>query len=173
VFAVRWLLGPTVADQISLAVVKLLAARAPEKSMSRSILPQSSISSGRFGPVIFGRPHKIGTGFEAIHFSENMFDGRMDPLIMVDHFVMTEATFEPHLHAGISAVTFIFEDANGDFLNRDTLGNNILLKPGDLYWLMAAKGAVHDGRPASNGARIHALQIFVTLPAGMKQQDAQ
>ena len=46
--------------------------------------------------------HTNGSGFQARHFSEDMFDGRMDPLLMVDHFVMTEPTFEPHLHAGIS-----------------------------------------------------------------------
>jgi hypothetical protein len=77
----------------------------------------------RIGKTTTGHPHEIGTGFSAIHFSEDMFGGDMDPLIMVDHFVMTEPTFEPHLHAGISAVTFIFEDAVGNFLNRDTLGN--------------------------------------------------
>ncbi len=128
--------------------------------------------AGRFGRPVKGHPHKIGTGFSAVHFSEDMFDGQMDPLIMVDHFVMCAPTFEPHLHAGISAVTFIFEDAVGDFLNRDTLGNNIALAPGDLYWLAAARGAVHDERPDPKGARTHALQIFVNLPARLKTEPA-
>lgn len=128
--------------------------------------------AGRLGQPVKGHAHKIGTGFNAIHFSEDMFDGQMDPLIMVDHFVMTDPTFEPHLHAGISAVTFIFEDAVGDFLNRDTLGNNIALAPGDLYWLAAARGAVHDERPDPKGARTHALQIFVNLPARLKAEPA-
>jgi redox-sensitive bicupin YhaK (pirin superfamily) len=115
---------------------------------------------------------KIGSGFTAQHFSEEMFGGGMDPLLMVDHFVMTEPTFEPHLHAGISAVTMMFEDAEGEFLNRDTLGNKIELKAGDLYWLAAACGAVHEERPAP-GARIHALQIFVNLPAHLKREPAR
>ena len=92
----------------------------------------------RFGGIVAGVPHRIGTGFEARHFSEDMFGGAMDPLLMVDHFVMTEPTFEPHLHAGISAVTMLFEDSVGAFLNRDTLGHDIELGAGDLYWLSAA-----------------------------------
>lgn len=134
--------------------------------------PAFQPAAGRLGQPVEGHAHKIGKAFSAIHFSEDMFDGQMDPLIMVDHFVMSGPTFEPHLHAGISAVTFLFEDAVGDFLNRDTLGNNIALAPGDLYWLAAARGAVHDERPDPNGARTHALQIFVNLPARLKTEAA-
>lgn len=123
--------------------------------------------NGRLGKVVSGVPHVIGNTFSATHFSEEMFDGSMDPLLMVDHFVMTGPTFEPHLHAGISAVTAMFEDSEGAFLNRDTLGRNIALKPGDLYWLAAASGAAHEEKP-EDGARVHALQIFVNLPARMK-----
>ncbi len=96
----------------------------------------------------------------------------MDPLLMVDHFVMTSPTFDPHLHAGISAVTAMFEDSTGDFLNRDTLGHNVALKAGDLYWLAAASGAAHEERPAE-GARTHALQIFVNLPRRLKNEPAR
>ena len=120
-----------------------------------------------------GRAHDIGEGFRALHFSEAMFEGRMDPLIMVDHYVMTEHTFDAHPHAGISAVSLLLEDAQGDFVNRDTLGNHVALKPGDLYWLMAARGAVHEERPGQADARIHGLQIFVNLPAARKFEAPQ
>jgi redox-sensitive bicupin YhaK (pirin superfamily) len=126
----------------------------------------------RLGEIVPGVPHKIGEGFIANHFSEEMFHGRMDPLLMVDHFVMTAPTFEPHLHAGISAVTMMFEDSVGSFLNRDTLGHNVSLKAGDLYWLAAASGAAHEEKP-QDGARIHALQIFVNLPARLKSEPAR
>jgi redox-sensitive bicupin YhaK (pirin superfamily) len=91
---------------------------------------------------------------------------------MADDFVMTAPTFDPHLHAGISAVTAMFEDSVGDFLNRDTLGRNIALKAGDLYWLAAASGAAHEEKPAE-GARAHALQIFVNLPSRLKKEPAR
>jgi len=133
---------------------------------------KAGLPAERLGKAVSGVPHKIGDGFTAHHFSAEMFSGRMDPLIMVDHFVMTEPTFEPHLHAGISAVTMMFEDSTGAFLNRDTLGHNIALKAGDLYWLAAASGAAHQEKP-EEGARIHALQIFVNLPARLKTEPAR
>lgn len=108
-----------------------------------------------------------GRGFEALSFTHRQLDGLMDPLIMVDHFTMTEPTFPPHAHAGISAVSVLFEDSTGIFRNKDSLGNDIELAPGDVYWLKAARGAVHDEAPTP-GSRTHALQIFVNLPAAQK-----
>jgi redox-sensitive bicupin YhaK (pirin superfamily) len=128
--------------------------------------------ASRLGPVVAGSKMNIGNGFEALHFSHDRFEGRMDPLLMVDHFVMTGPTFPPHMHAGISAVTAMFEDSQGEFLNRDTLGNNISLHAGDLYWLVAASGAAHEEKPAP-GARTHALQIFVDLPPHLKNAPAR
>jgi redox-sensitive bicupin YhaK (pirin superfamily) len=118
---------------------------------------------------VSGKSQVIGEGFHARHFAQDMFGGVMDPLIMVDHFVMTAPTFEPHLHSGISAVSAIFEDTQGQLLNRDSLGHNVALEPGDLYWLAAGRGAAHEERPA-DGARIHALQIFVNLPHRLKEE---
>jgi len=108
-----------------------------------------------------------GEGFEALSFMHHQLDGLMDPLIMVDHFTMTAPTFGPHAHAGLSAVSVLFEDSTGTFRNRDSLGNDVELAPGDLYWLKAARGAVHDEAPTP-GSRTHALQIFVNLPAAQK-----
>ncbi|WP_305968685.1 MULTISPECIES: pirin family protein [unclassified Mameliella] len=117
--------------------------------------------------VQHGEKMTRGTGFEALSFIHRQLDGLMDPLIMVDHFTMTEPTFAPHAHAGLSAVSVLFEDSTGSFRNRDSLGNDIDLAPGDLYWLKAARGAVHDEAPTP-GSRTHALQIFVNLPAAQK-----
>jgi len=100
-----------------------------------------------------------------------MFDRCTDPLLTVDHFVMTAPTFEPHLHSGISAFTAMFEDSEGALLNRDTLRHNIALKAGDLYWLAAVSGAAHEEKP-EEGARTHALQIFVNLPSRLKKEPA-
>jgi redox-sensitive bicupin YhaK (pirin superfamily) len=141
--------------------------------MSRNtVLHRPEPHQDGLGKPVQAKPLTLGKGFNARHFSEEMFDGQMDPLLMVDHFVMTEPTFEPHLHAGISAVTVMFDDAVGDFLNRDTLGHNIAIKPGDVYWLAAGRGAAHEERPAK-GARAHGLQIFVNLPARLKREPAR
>ncbi|WP_423200477.1 Pirin-like protein [Cupriavidus sp. H19C3] len=126
----------------------------------------------RLGVPVAGVSQQVGDGFTAWHFSEEMFGDAMDPLLMVDHFVMTGPTFAPHLHAGISAVTVLFEDTQGHFINRDTLGHNLALKAGDLYWLAAAAGAAHEERP-EEGARVHALQVFVNLPAALRHAPAR
>ncbi|MEA1942285.1 MAG: pirin-like C-terminal cupin domain-containing protein [Pseudomonadota bacterium] len=123
--------------------------------------------AGVSGPVE-GEALVIGDGFRALSFRHGAFDGLMDPLVMVDHFTMTEPTFGAHPHAGMSAVSVLFEDSVGVFNNRDSLGHDIDLLPGDLYWLKAGRGAVHDEAPRP-GARTHALQVFVNLPAHMKQ----
>lgn len=120
--------------------------------------------------IIKGVGMSSGSGFTARGFRERQFDGLMDPLIMVDHFVMTEPTFGPHPHAGLSAVSLLFEDSEGRFHNRDSLGNNLDLLPGDLYWLKAARGVVHDEKTRP-GARTHGLQFFVNLPARHKNDE--
>lgn len=123
------------------------------------------------GPIVSeavqGRPFTVGTGFSALSFKHTSFDGLMDPLVMVDHFTMTEPTFGPHPHAGMSAVSILFEDSQGRFHNRDSLGNDLDLMPGDLYWLKAGRGAVHDEKPRP-GSKTHALQVFVNLPSRLK-----
>ena len=111
-----------------------------------------------------GRKITIGDGFEAQSYQHADFQGLMDPLIMVDHFVMMQPTFGTHAHAGLSAVTVMFEDSEGAFRNRDSLGNDLDLAPGDLYWFKAASGAIHNEAPCP-GARTHALQVFVNLAA--------
>lgn len=112
---------------------------------------------------ISGADLTIGSGFKAESFRAGDIGEAMDPLVMVDHYVMTEPTFGAHPHAGMSAVSLLFEDSEGLFHNRDSLGNDFDLQPGDLYWLSAGSGAVHDESPRTN-ARIHGLQVFVNVP---------
>lgn len=120
--------------------------------------------------AIHGKVLEIGSGFRALAFREKDFSGAMDPLVMVDHYRMTESTFGAHPHAGLSAVSVLFEDSEGEFHNRDSLGNDFNLMPGDLYWLKAGSGVVHDEAPRP-GAKIHGLQVFVNLPAAFKKSE--
>ncbi len=121
----------------------------------------------RVSSPVAGNELSIGTGFEAQSFRATELDAAMDPLVMVDHYVMTESTFGVHPHAGMSAVSLLFEDGEGRFHNRDSLGNNFDLQPGDLYWLKAGSGALHDEAPRP-GSRIHGLQVFVNLPQRLR-----
>ena len=114
-----------------------------------------------------GADIKVGGGFEAESFRESDIGASMDPLVMIDHYVMTEPTFGVHPHAGMSAVSLLFEDSEGLFHNRDSLGNDFDLQPGDLYWLSAGSGAIHDESPRTN-SRIHGLQVFVNVPQAQR-----
>lgn len=110
-----------------------------------------------------GEQISIGTSFSARSFRAREIGSAMDPLVLVDDYVMTEDTFGTHPHAGLSAVSLILPDSEGRFHNRDSLGNNFDLLPGDLYWLKAGRGAVHNEQPRA-GSRIHGLQVFVNVP---------
>ena len=145
----------------------------PKASIAtKSIVKHSQRMPTAAATQVAGEPLSIRSGFEALSFKHAMFGGLMDPLVMVDHYTMTEPTFGAHPHAGMSAVTVLFEDSKGAFNNRDSLGNDIDLMPGDLYWLKAGSGAVHDEKPVS-GALAHGLQMFVNLPARMKHDAPQ
>ncbi|MGM0429705.1 MAG: pirin family protein [Pseudomonadota bacterium] len=138
-----------------------------EETLSGALNEQVSIT-----PATEGKPLEIGGGFKAKSFREKEFAGAMDPLVMVDHYTMVEPTFGAHPHAGLSAVSLLFEDTEGKFHNRDTLGNDFDLLPGDLYWLKAGSGVVHDESPR-NGSKIHGLQVFVNLPARLKSSSPE
>lgn len=119
--------------------------------------------------VVKGEDLRIGAGFTAEHFAEDAFAGAIDPVVMVDHFRMTAPTFEPHPHAGISAVTYVFEDSTSPHVNYDSLGNHQPIVPGALHWFAAGRGAIHTEQPEGVNPFVHALQIFVNLPASKKQ----
>jgi redox-sensitive bicupin YhaK (pirin superfamily) len=104
---------------------------------------------------------KRGKGFKA--FGVRGDYRLMDPYLMADHYWMSEPTFGPHPHAGFSAVTYMFDDAQTGFSNRDSLGDTAEIRPGDSHWTVAGAGVMHDEVPVENGKVAHGLQIFVNL----------
>jgi redox-sensitive bicupin YhaK (pirin superfamily) len=126
-------------------------------------------NSIRFTQPVSGAPFTIGEHFSASSFRDVQFGGAMDPLLMVDHFRMTEPTFGPHPHAGFSAVTYLFEDSRSPHINSDSIGNNLPITPGSLHWMVAGRGVTHDEWPGGDDPEVHGLQFFVNLPASMKQ----
>lgn len=87
----------------------------------------------------------------------------LDPFLSVDEFHMSVPTFPPHPHAGFSAVTYMLEDSNGAFINRDSLGDRSRIGPGALHWTQAARGMMHEEVPERPGVECHGLQMFVNL----------
>jgi redox-sensitive bicupin YhaK (pirin superfamily) len=92
----------------------------------------------------------------------------LDPLLAITDFHMTQPTFAPHPHAGFSAVTYMFRDSPGSFRNRDSLGDESMINPGDLHWTQAAHGMMHEEIPTEAGIDCHGMQLFVNLRAEHK-----
>lgn len=136
--------------------------------MNTQATPQAFSFTTQTNAVTSGKVLSIGQGFNARSYQHSAYAGLMDPLVMVDHYRMTTPTFGAHPHVGLCAVSLIFEDSSGSFRNLDSLGNDIDLAPGDVYWLSAGKGVIHDEYPRP-GADIHGLQVFVNTPQSMKQ----
>jgi redox-sensitive bicupin YhaK (pirin superfamily) len=108
--------------------------------------------------------------FRAAHVSSATVGADIDPIIGIDHFEMRAPTFSPHPHAGFSAVTYLFEDSEGEFLNHDSLGDQVIAKPGSVIWTVAGSGIIHEEYPLVRGELAHGLQIFVNLSAAEKLQ---
>ncbi len=93
----------------------------------------------------------------------------IDPFLNLDDFVMSQPTFPPHPHAGFSAVTYMFEDSEGAFVNRDSLGDRSRIEPGAIHWTQAASGMMHEEVPERPGVPCHGLQMFVNLADANKR----
>lgn len=102
------------------------------------------------------------------------------PFIYIDHMgpvkLNERENFDvaPHPHIGLSTLTFLFE---GSIMHRDTLGNEIEIKPGAVNWMTAGKGIVHSERTPGylrhSDKDMHGLQIWVALPKELEQMDPE
>ncbi|HRP01610.1 MAG TPA: pirin family protein [Candidatus Kapabacteria bacterium] len=102
------------------------------------------------------------------------------PFIYIDHMgpvkMSERQNFDvlPHPHIGLSTLTFLFE---GSIMHRDTLGNEVEIKPGAVNWMTAGKGIVHSERTPEylrhSEKMMHGLQIWVALPKHLEQMDAE
>ncbi len=102
------------------------------------------------------------------------------PFIYIDHMgpvkLSERENFDvlPHPHIGLSTLTFLFE---GSIMHRDTLGNEVEIKPGAVNWMTAGKGIVHSERTPEylrdSDKSMHGLQIWVALPKALEQMDPE
>ncbi len=123
----------------------------------------------RFSHPVTRAPHAVGAHCDIRQFRHTDFGNAMSPLVLVDHYVMTGPTFELHPHAGMSAVTVLFEDTQGWMSSHDSVHNDHRIEPGDLHWTLAGKGIVHTQQPEGEHARLDGLQLFVNLPRRLKR----
>jgi redox-sensitive bicupin YhaK (pirin superfamily) len=80
----------------------------------------------------------------------------------------------PHPHIGLSTLTYLFE---GSIMHRDTLGNELEIKPGAVNWMTAGKWIVHSERTPEylrhSSKTMHGLQIWVALPKTLEQMEPE
>ncbi|CAI0940467.1 Pirin [Serratia ficaria] len=105
----------------------------------------------------------LSSHFSAARIDIEQLDKFMNPVMGLDHFLMSGPTFAPHPHAGFSAISYLFEDSKGGMLNRDSMGHSFIAQPGDVIWTQAAHGLVHDEVPVQTGQKVHGIQLFVNL----------
>jgi quercetin 2,3-dioxygenase len=94
----------------------------------------------------------------------------LDPFLLLDHFGSDNpadfiAGFPMHPHRGIETVTYMLE---GFVRHKDSLGNAGTIGPGDVQWMTAGSGIMHEEMPRPDGNRMYGFQLWVNLPAERK-----
>jgi redox-sensitive bicupin YhaK (pirin superfamily) len=94
----------------------------------------------------------------------------LDPFLLLDHFGSDNpdefsSGFPMHPHRGIETVTYMLE---GSVRHRDSLGNTGVIGSGDVQWMTAGRGIMHEEMPQSGNNRLSGFQLWVNLPARLK-----
>jgi quercetin 2,3-dioxygenase len=127
------------------------------------------------GTYSAGSNHWVGDGFPVRNlFPSNGVD--IDPFLMLDY--AGPSRFEPakkprgvgeHPHRGFETVTIAYQGSVG---HRDSAGNSGVIYPGDVQWMTAASGVVHEelheAEFTKNGGIFEMVQLWVNLPKSQK-----
>jgi hypothetical protein len=100
-------------------------------------------------------------------------DARLDPFLLLDDFGSEDpadylAGFPWHPHRGIETVTYMLA---GSVEHGDSMGNRGVIGGGDVQWMTAGRGIVHQEMPQRFDGRARGLQLWVNLPAAHKMMD--
>ncbi|VFR39436.1 Pirin [plant metagenome] len=120
------------------------------------------------------RPHWVGDGFPVRSlFGYDGLGKHLSPFLLLDHAAPTH--FEPaaqprgvgqHPHRGFETVTIVYQ---GELAHRDSTGAGGLIGPGDVQWMTAARGILHEEFHSKaftqRGGTIEMVQLWVNLPA--------
>jgi hypothetical protein len=94
-----------------------------------------------------------------------------DPFLLLDDFrndrpADYQAGFPWHPHRGIETITYVLAGAVD---HKDSLGNNGALGAGDVQWMTAGSGILHQEMPKGDTqGRMHGFQLWANLPASLK-----
>jgi redox-sensitive bicupin YhaK (pirin superfamily) len=116
-------------------------------------------------PTIEGAGVRLRRGFG---FGET---GEFDPFLLFDDFRNDNpddyrAGFPWHPHRGIETITYVLA---GAVEHGDSLGNRGTLGAGDVQWMTAGRGILHQEMPTGDQAgRMHGFQLWANLPSSLK-----
>ena len=94
-----------------------------------------------------------------------------DPFLLFDDFRGDRpqdysAGFPWHPHRGIETITYVLA---GEVEHRDSLGNRGVMGPGDIQWMTAGSGIIHQEMPEGDAqGRMHGFQLWANLPSSLK-----
>lgn len=120
------------------------------------------------------RPHWVGDGFPVRSmFSYQSHGKQLSPFLLLDY--AGPADFAPvrqkrgvgqHPHRGFETVTIVY---NGEVSHRDSTGQGGTIGPGDVQWMTAGAGILHEEFHSesftSQGGALEMVQLWVNLPA--------
>ena len=97
-----------------------------------------------------------------------------DPFLLLDDFRSTQPEeylpgFPWHPHRGMETITYVLR---GEVEHRDSLGNRGVIAPGDVQWMSAGSGIIHQEMPKgdSSGA-LYGFQLWANLPSANKMME--
>jgi len=94
-----------------------------------------------------------------------------DPFLLLDDFRNDHPAqylkgFPWHPHRGIETITYVL---NGSVEHSDSLGNSGTLGAGDIQWMTAGSGIMHQEMPSGNNkGQMHGFQLWANLPGSLK-----
>src|SRR5688572_22059956 len=156
--------------------VKLLK-RSPINREEGAMTTDVITTKGVLGVYQAGSTHMVGDGFPVRNlFPSNDLDLQVDPFLMLDyagprHFPPTDQPrgVGEHPYRGFETVTIMYD---GAVAHRDSAGNSGVIGPGDVQWMTAASGIVHEELHekewAKRGGTLQAIQLWVNLPRSSK-----
>ncbi len=97
----------------------------------------------------------------------------LDPFLLLDHFGSDNPQdyikgFPWHPHRGMETVTYMW---TGEVEHGDSMGNKGVIKAGDIQWMTAGSGIIHQEMPQKYDGLMQGFQLWVNLPAKKKMVD--
>lgn len=124
----------------------------------------------KIAKVVYGTKTSDGAGVSLLRIFGFNEEGLFDPFLLLDNFGSDNpeeyiAGFPWHPHRGMETVTYILD---GRVEHEDSMGNKGIIGKGDIQWMTAGSGIVHQEMPQSDGSRMSGFQLWVNLPASHK-----